>query len=222
MRARFGPGAREVIGAAVAEARLRGDRRIGTEHLLLGVLRHPDTAAARALAVDLADARAALGALDREALAVLGIDVSPGLPTLAPGPCAAPGDLWEPPGPPGPAGEPADDGLLFGAQPPPPGQDQSAPGAPDHLARLRTASPSPEQVARIRAALSSGARAVLSSSISAAPHDPDGRVTPELVLAALLDRQPPDPAAALLARLGVDRAVARARLAPPQPRPPSG
>jgi hypothetical protein len=63
---------------------------------------------------------------------------------------------------------------------------------------------------------------VLASSISAAPHDPAGRVTPELVLAALLDRQPPDPAAALLGWLGVDRAAARARLAPPRPRPPSG
>ncbi|ADP81678.1 Clp protease N-terminal domain-containing protein [Pseudofrankia inefficax] len=195
MRPRFGPGAREVIGSAVAEARLRGDRRIGTEHLLLGVLRHPDTAAARALAVDLADARAALGALDREALAVLGIDVSPGLPAPAGGPCLAPGDPWG-----SPDEEPAA-GRLFGGH---------------------RAPPSPEQVARLRAALSSGARAVLAGSIGAAPHDPAGRVTPELVLAALLERQPPDPAAALLARLGVDPAVARARLTAPHPRPPSG
>ncbi|WP_045878779.1 Clp protease N-terminal domain-containing protein [Pseudofrankia sp. DC12] len=192
MQPRFGPGAREVIGSAVAEARLRGDRRIGTEHLLLGVLRHPDTDAARALAVDLADARGALAALDREALAVLGIDVSPELAIPTGGPCLAPGDPWEPPAP-----GPAADGQLFGVHQHP---------------------PSPEQVARLRAALSSGARAVLSRSISAAP---PGRVTPELVLAALLERQPPDPAAALLTQLGVDREAARARLTPPRPRPPT-
>jgi hypothetical protein len=178
MPARFAPGARDVAAAAVAEARLRGDRRIGTEHLLLGVLRHP--AAARALAVDLAAARAALGALDQEALSALGIDVGPGLDPAEPADCP-----W-PSGPPVPG--------LFG--------------------RPRTA-PSPAQVTTLRAALSSGARAVLARAISAAPSSPARTVTPELVLAALLAREPPDPAAALLDRLGVDRAQTLARLGNP-------
>lgn len=67
--------ARAVVASANEEAQLRGDRRISTEHLFLGVLRGQDTRAARALGVDLASARAALDALDRTALAVVGIDV---------------------------------------------------------------------------------------------------------------------------------------------------
>ncbi|MFC4011416.1 Clp protease N-terminal domain-containing protein [Nonomuraea purpurea] len=64
-----------VVKAAFEEARQRGDRRLGTEHLLLGVLHDPD--AARALGVDPADARAGLDALDREALRLLGLDAGP-------------------------------------------------------------------------------------------------------------------------------------------------
>ncbi|TJZ54168.1 hypothetical protein FCH28_13355 [Streptomyces piniterrae] len=71
----FTSDARAVVASANEEARLRGDRRISTEHLLLGVLRVQDSGAARALGVDLAAARAALDALDRMALAVVGIDV---------------------------------------------------------------------------------------------------------------------------------------------------
>jgi Clp amino terminal domain, pathogenicity island component len=48
------------------EARNRGDRRVGTEHLLLGLLREPDLA--RVLGVDLTTARDALGAMDVDAL----------------------------------------------------------------------------------------------------------------------------------------------------------
>ena len=61
-----------VMTHAPAEARYRGDRRIGTEHLLLGVLHDPETA--RALGTDLDSARAALAALDEAALAVVGVD----------------------------------------------------------------------------------------------------------------------------------------------------
>ncbi|MGP3955295.1 Clp protease N-terminal domain-containing protein [Nonomuraea sp. 3N208] len=62
-----------VVMAAFEEARLRGDRRLGTEHLLLGLLHRPDVA--RALGVDLEGARAALDDLDKAALRVLGLEV---------------------------------------------------------------------------------------------------------------------------------------------------
>ncbi len=55
-----------VLGSAAEEARRRGGRRLGTDHLLLGLLHDPDCAAARALQVDLTCARNALDALDRE------------------------------------------------------------------------------------------------------------------------------------------------------------
>lgn len=63
-----------VITAAMAETRRRGDRRLSTEHLLLGLLHETDSAAVRALGIDLATARAALDALDRAALAAIGIN----------------------------------------------------------------------------------------------------------------------------------------------------
>ncbi|RVX47604.1 ClpA/ClpB-like protein [Nonomuraea polychroma] len=63
-----------VVTASFEEARQRGDRRVGTEHLLLGLLHHPDSA--RALGVDLEGARAALKALDQAALRMLGLDVA--------------------------------------------------------------------------------------------------------------------------------------------------
>ncbi|WP_328535426.1 Clp protease N-terminal domain-containing protein [Streptomyces sp. NBC_00344] len=71
----FAAGARAVVAAALDEARLRGDRRIGTEHLLLGVLHDPDSSAVRTLGVDLDTARTALDTLDRSALAAIGVDV---------------------------------------------------------------------------------------------------------------------------------------------------
>lgn len=61
-----------VIMAAQAEAQRRGDRRLSTEHLLLGVLHEPD--AVTALGVDLPTARAGLDSLDRAALAAIGIN----------------------------------------------------------------------------------------------------------------------------------------------------
>jgi ATP-dependent Clp protease ATP-binding subunit ClpA len=62
-----------IIKAAFEEARLRGDRRMGTEHLLLGLLHHDESA--RRLGVDTAAARAALDELDRAALRLLGLEV---------------------------------------------------------------------------------------------------------------------------------------------------
>ncbi|MBW8797245.1 MAG: hypothetical protein JF597_27690 [Streptomyces sp.] len=69
----FAAEARATVASALEETTLRGDRRIGTEHLLLGVLHDPG--AVHALGTDLETARAALDALDRSALAVVGIDV---------------------------------------------------------------------------------------------------------------------------------------------------
>src|SRR5690606_21935466 len=62
-----------VVKAAFEEAGQRGDRRLGTEHLLLGLLHHRDSA--QALGVDLDRARSALAELDREALRMLGLAV---------------------------------------------------------------------------------------------------------------------------------------------------
>jgi ATP-dependent Clp protease ATP-binding subunit ClpA len=71
----FAPGARTAVSCAVEEARLRGDRRIGTEHLLLGALYEPRSAAVRALGIDLEAARRTLDVLDQDALAAIGIVV---------------------------------------------------------------------------------------------------------------------------------------------------
>jgi ATP-dependent Clp protease ATP-binding subunit ClpA len=62
-----------VLTSATGEARRRGDRRLGTDHLLLGLLHDEDSRAAQALGVSLADARAASDALDLAALAAVGI-----------------------------------------------------------------------------------------------------------------------------------------------------
>ena len=72
----FGPltkDANAVLTHAADEAARRGDRRIGTDHLLLGLLHDP--AIAVALSTDIAHARATAENLDRSALAALGIDV---------------------------------------------------------------------------------------------------------------------------------------------------
>ncbi|WP_431032758.1 Clp protease N-terminal domain-containing protein [Streptomyces sp. P6-2-1] len=68
----FTPGAKAAVSDAATEAGRRGDRRIGTEHLLIGVLRQPGPA--EALGADAESARATLDALDLAALAALGID----------------------------------------------------------------------------------------------------------------------------------------------------
>lgn len=67
------PRLKPVLDLAREEANLRGDRRIGTDHLLLALLHDDAAPPARALGVTLADGREALDSLDREALASLGI-----------------------------------------------------------------------------------------------------------------------------------------------------
>ncbi|WP_406069626.1 Clp protease N-terminal domain-containing protein [Micromonospora sp. NBC_01638] len=71
----FAGEARAAVRAALEEARQRGDRRLGTEHLLLGVLHARELAPLGEFGVELGRVRATLADLDREALAVVGVDV---------------------------------------------------------------------------------------------------------------------------------------------------
>ncbi len=65
---------------ASEEARRRGDRRIGTDHLLLALLDDPSIEAV--LGVSLQQARQALESLDHEALIVLGMGSGTDVPPL--------------------------------------------------------------------------------------------------------------------------------------------
>jgi hypothetical protein len=65
---------------ASEEARRRGDRRTGTDHVLLALLEHPSIEAV--LGVSLEQARQALEALDHEALAALGLGSGADAPPL--------------------------------------------------------------------------------------------------------------------------------------------
>ena len=65
---------------AVEEARRRGDRRTGTDHLLLGLLEDPSIEVV--LGVSLQQARQALESLDHEALGALGLGSGTDAPPL--------------------------------------------------------------------------------------------------------------------------------------------
>ena len=65
---------------ASEEARRRGDRRTGTDHLLLALLEEPSVEAV--LGVSLQQARQALESLDREALGALGLGPGADAPAL--------------------------------------------------------------------------------------------------------------------------------------------
>jgi Clp amino terminal domain, pathogenicity island component len=65
---------------ASEEARRRGDRRTGTDHLLLALLEDPSIEAL--LGVSLQQARQALESLDQEALGALGLGSGIGAPPL--------------------------------------------------------------------------------------------------------------------------------------------
>jgi hypothetical protein len=65
---------------ASEEARRRGDRRTGTDHLLLALLENPSIEAV--LGVSLQQARQALASLDHEALAALGLESGTDAPAL--------------------------------------------------------------------------------------------------------------------------------------------
>lgn len=140
----YSPGA--TVSDATDEARRRGDRKIGTEHLLLALLH--DAASVQALGCELEAGRQALDALDRAALGAVGMSAVPDAPPV-------------------------------------PGRE------------------------RARLPLTPAAKAVL---IGAIKERGRARLGPEHVLLALLLRELPDPAAELMAALGVDRAVVRQRL----------
>lgn len=70
---RFAEGARNAVVGAVEEAQGRGDRRIGTDHLLLGLLHDPDVAGW--LGVSLEEARGSSDAIDSAALRAIGVDL---------------------------------------------------------------------------------------------------------------------------------------------------
>jgi hypothetical protein len=144
------------------EARRRGDRRVGTEHLALALLMEEPLA--ELLGCDWPQAQRALEAMDREALAAVGLDAA--LPPLPPG--------------------------------------LERPRAPRR--------PTIKAVLRDRLPMTPSAKTVLRDSSGqmrrGARHPGPGHV-----LAALLEREPPDPAADLFKTLGVDRAGVRKRLA---------
>jgi ATP-dependent Clp protease ATP-binding subunit ClpA len=147
--------------AAREEARRRGNRRVGTEHLVLGLLHDPEIASA--LGVTLDSAREALDLLDRQALDAIGI--APALDA-----------------------------------PPLPGRDQPP-------------RPNLKEVLKDRLALTPAAKSGLQEA--GKPMRRGKHIVPQEVLVVVLACEPPDPAAALFAALGVDTAAARQRLATP-------
>ena len=131
------------------EAIRRGDRTIGTEHLVLALLIDPASPTAQALGCDLDSARRALNELDTRALAAIGVQ-----PGITAGPVA-----------------------------------------------VRTSG-------RLR--LTPTAKAIFTGIRDARKNRGAGL---GIVLSALLDLPRPDPAAELLAALGVDPRAARERFA---------
>jgi hypothetical protein len=151
------------------EARRRGDRRVGTEHLVLGLLHEPDLA--QVLGSDLDAARDALDAMDRNALVAIGIDRPLGAPPV-------------------PIREPA-----FGG------------GRPSLKAVLADRLPMTPVAKRV----------LEESGKNHRRRRAEHRWSLHRVLAALLRLTPPDPGAALLDVLDVDRAGVSARLSEATP-----
>ena len=145
--------------AAREEARCRGDRRVGTEHLLVALLPEPELASV--LGADVEAARAGLATLDRQALAAVGV----------------------------------------GAQ-----IEEPAPAPRTGLPRR----PTLKAVLQGRLPLTPGAKKLLEASWK----ETRGRrqLGEKYLLASLLELERPDPAAELLALLGIDPATARERL----------
>lgn len=79
---RFTQSARVAVEDARYEAVRRGDRRIGTDHLLLALLQ--DESLSRVVGVDNQSARAAADQLDCAALASIGLDVDEVPPIVRP------------------------------------------------------------------------------------------------------------------------------------------
>ena len=145
--------------AAREEARCRGDRRVGTEHLLVTLLLEPHLASA--LGTDVEAARAGLATLDRQALAAVGVEA----PIEEPVPAPRAGLLRRP--------------------------------------TLKT-------VLQGRLPLTPVAKKALEAAWKATRGR--RRLGKKYLLASLLELERPDPAAELLAHLGIDPAAARTRL----------
>jgi hypothetical protein len=145
---------------ARAEARRRGDRKVGTEHLILALLRKP--VLAQALGCELQTARDALDAMDHDALAAVGI------------------------------------GAAFNAPPIPIDEPIKRPSRPMLSA-----------VFGERLPMTPAAKAAMEKAHKQIRRGP---LFPQQVLLTVLALKPPDPAAELIAALGVDRAAARERL----------
>ena len=143
------------------EARRRGDRKVGTEHLVLGLLMEP--VLAQALGCDLQTARDALDAMDHDALAAVGM------------------------------------GAVFNAPPIPIDESMKRPPRPTFKAVLQNRLP-----------MTPAAKRALENSYKEMRRAHD--TGPQRVLLAVLALEPPDPAAELIAALGVDREAARQRL----------
>ncbi|MFD5601285.1 Clp protease N-terminal domain-containing protein [Leucobacter sp. NPDC058333] len=146
---KFARSARTAVVDARSEAALRGDRRVGAEHLLLALLREPPLA--QAFGADADQARAAADALDRAALAAVGID-------LGAAPLGAPATLGK------------------------------------HVP------------------FTSAAKGVLRDALKIASSERARSITAGHLGRALLERPDPDPAAALISALSIDRAAASQRL----------
>lgn len=147
---RFAREARSAVEGARQEAGRRGDRRIGTEHLLVALLH--DSAVAQTVGVDAGAAENAADQLDRDALGAIGLTIG----------------AFEPTG---------------------------------------------SAVARRVPRMTSGAKSVLQDALRTATAEKASAITARHLLLALLDRHAPDPAAALLVALHVDRSMLRSRLA---------
>jgi hypothetical protein len=143
------------------EARRRGDRKVGTEHLILALLREP--VLAQALGCDLKTARDALDAMDQDALAAVGIGASFNAPPI-----------------------PIDEPIK------------------------RPSRPLLHALQGDRLPMTPAAKTAMETSYKQIRRGP---LFPQQVLLAVLELKPPDPAAELIAALGVDRAAARERLA---------
>jgi hypothetical protein len=144
---------------ASEEAHRRGDRRTGTDHVLLALLADPPIE--DALGVSLQQARQALESLDQEALGALGMGPGTGAPPLP---------------------------------------MRAVPTKPTIRAVMK----------KDRLRMTPAAKKALEEAVK--PNRRKTQVTAQQVLAQILTLQPPDPAAVLLAALGVNTPEVRRRL----------
>ena len=144
---------------ASEEARRQGDRRTGTDHILLALLQDPSIGAV--LGVSLQQARQASESLDHEALVSLGLGSGADAPAL---------------------------------------KMRAVPKKPTLLDIM--------QKDRLR--MTPAAKKVLEEASK--PNRRKLQITAQQVLAQILTLQPPDPAAVLLAALGVNTLEVRRRL----------